>query len=103
MAAIQKQNPETAIFDVRKASEYQSEHLLVAENAPLDFVNESMKLIPRDKPVYIHCAGGYRSMIFASILHARGYDNLIDVRGGFKALKEAQMPVSDYVCPTTLL
>ena len=103
MASLVQQDPNAIVFDVRKASEYQSEHLMVAENAPLDFVNESMKLIPRDKTVYIHCAGGYRSMIFASILHARGYDNLTDVRGGFKALKEQQMPVSDYVCPTTLL
>jgi hydroxyacylglutathione hydrolase len=54
--------------------------------------------------VYIHCAGGYRSMIFASILRARGYDNLVDVVGGFKALKDSQkFEVSDYVCPTTLL
>ena len=60
--------------------------------------------IPKDKTVYVHCAGGYRSMIFASILRARGYDNLVDVIGGFKALKESALfEVSDYVCPTTML
>jgi rhodanese-related sulfurtransferase len=63
-----------------------------------------MLLIPKDKPVYIHCAAGYRSMIFVSILRARGYDNLIDVAGGFKAIKDGgKFSLTDYVCPTTLL
>jgi hydroxyacylglutathione hydrolase len=104
LSNIMNQNPNASVVDVRKASEFYSEHLLITENAPLDFVNESMKLIPRNKTVYVHCAGGYRSMIFASILRARGYDNLVDVRGGFKALKESNyFKVSDYVCPTTML
>jgi glyoxylase-like metal-dependent hydrolase (beta-lactamase superfamily II)/rhodanese-related sulfurtransferase len=97
-------NPETPVFDVRKKSEYFSEHVVEAENAPLDYVNESMLLIPKDKTVYVHCAAGYRSMIFTSILRARGYDNLIDVVGGFKAIKESnKFKVTDYVCPTTML
>lgn len=97
-------NPETPVFDVRKRSEYFSEHVVEAENAPLDYVNESMLLIPKDKTVYVHCAAGYRSMIFASILRARGYDNLIDVVGGFKAIKESnKFKITDYVCPTTML
>jgi glyoxylase-like metal-dependent hydrolase (beta-lactamase superfamily II)/rhodanese-related sulfurtransferase len=92
------------ILDVRKESEYKSEHILEAENAPLDFINESMMKISKDKTYYVHCAGGYRSMIFASILKARGYDNLIDIKGGFSAIKQqADIPVSEYVCPTTLL
>ncbi|MCC7245043.1 MAG: MBL fold metallo-hydrolase [Saprospiraceae bacterium] len=92
------------VFDVRKKSEYMSEHVMEVENAPLDFVNDSMLLLPKDKTAYIHCAGGYRSMIFASILKARGYDNLIDVVGGFKAIKDSnKFKVSDYVCPTTML
>lgn len=92
------------VFDVRKKSEYMSEHIMEVENAPLDFVNDSMLLLPKDKTAYIHCAGGYRSMIFASILKARGYDNLIDVVGGFKAIKDSnKFNVSDYVCPTTML
>jgi rhodanese-related sulfurtransferase len=104
LAEIMSKNPETALFDVRKKSEYFSEHVVEAENAPLDYVNESMLLIPKDKPVYIHCAAGYRSMIFTSILRARGYDNLIDVAGGFKALKESnKFKITDYVCPTTML
>lgn len=104
LAEIVAKEPGTAVFDVRKGSEYLSEHYAKASSAPLDTLNESMLEIPRDKTVYIHCAGGYRSMIFASILRARGYDNLIDVREGFKGLKDSgQFELTDYVCPTTLL
>lgn len=103
LAALQ-QAGDINIVDVRKSSEYLSEHIVNAENAPLDFVNESMQQLDKDKTYYIHCAGGYRSMIFTSILKARGYDNLIDVKGGFKAIKDAQkFQLTDYVCPTTLL
>ena len=92
------------ILDVRKNSEYLSEHVVDAENAPLDYVNESMLKVNKDKTYYVHCAGGYRSMIFNSILRARGYDNLVDVKGGFKAIKESEkFAVTDYVCPSTLL
>ena len=92
------------ILDVRKQSEYQSEHVIDAGNASLDFINESMLQVDKAKTYYVHCASGYRSMVFTSILKARGYDNLIDVKGGFKALKESgKFKVSDYVCPTTLL
>lgn len=104
LAEIQKNHPETAILDVRKNSEHLSEHILGAVNAPLDYVNDSMLKAEKDKTWYVHCAGGYRSMIFASILKARGYDNLIDVSGGFKAIKDSEkFLVSDYVCPSTLL
>ena len=92
------------ILDVRKKSEFLSEHLVEAENTPLDFINDSMAQIDKNKTYYVHCAGGYRSMIFNSILRARGFDKLIDVKGGFKALKEsAAFPLTDYVCPSTLL
>lgn len=95
---------EVNILDVRKNSEYLSEHIINAENAPLDFINESMSLIDKNKTYYVHCAGGYRSMIFNSILRARGFDNLIDVKGGFSAIKATGLfPVTDYVCPSTLL
>lgn len=92
------------ILDVRKASEYNSEHLIGAINAPLDYINDSMNKIDKDKTYYVYCAGGYRSMVFISILQARGYRNLIDVAGGFKAIKElGKFKVTEYVCPTTLL
>ncbi|MBN8686766.1 MAG: MBL fold metallo-hydrolase [Chitinophagales bacterium] len=103
LAAISK-TEDICIVDVRKKSEYLSEHLVNAENAPLDFINDSMSSLQKDKTCFIHCAGGYRSMIFNSILRARGYTRLVDVKGGFKALKESGLfPVTDYVCPTTLL
>lgn len=95
---------EVRILDVRKKSEFESEHLLQAENAPLDSINDSMITIDKNKTYYVHCAGGYRSMIFNSVLRARGYDNLVDVSGGFKAIKETgRFKISDYVCPSTLL
>jgi len=103
-AAIYAENNAVNILDVRKKSEYDSEHVLSAVNAPLDYVNDSMTKVDKNKTWYVHCAGGYRSMVFSSILKARGYDNLINVEGGFKAIKESEkFPVSDYVCPTTLL
>jgi hydroxyacylglutathione hydrolase len=92
------------ILDVRKKSEYLSEHIKQAENAPLDTINDSMAQIDKNKTYYVHCAGGYRSMIFNSILRARGFDNLIDVKSGFKGIKESgQFELTDYVCPSTLL
>ena len=90
------------IFDVRKPGEYLSEHLIDANNIPLDFLNNHMSEFPTEDHFYLHCAGGYRSMIAASILKSRGIHNLIDVRGGFAAIKKVQMKLSDYVCPSTL-
>jgi glyoxylase-like metal-dependent hydrolase (beta-lactamase superfamily II)/rhodanese-related sulfurtransferase len=92
------------ILDVRKASEYNSEHVVDALNAPLDYINDSMKKVMTDTKYYTHCAGGYRSLIFISILQSRGYRNLVDVKGGFNAIKESnKFNVTEYVCPTTLL
>ncbi|WP_378186846.1 rhodanese-like domain-containing protein [Aquimarina sp. W85] len=90
------------VFDVRKESEYLSEHVIDANNTPLDFLNNHLAEFPEDKPFFVHCAGGYRSMIASSILKSRGIHNLIDVKGGFKAIKEAGVPATDYVCPSTL-
>lgn len=99
-----RNNPEAMVADVRKKSEYDSEHIKDVINAPLDTVNDSMLKISREKPVYVHCAGGYRSMIFISILKARGYDNLVDVKGGFKSIRESgRFQLTDYICPSTLL
>jgi hydroxyacylglutathione hydrolase len=92
----------STIFDVRKPGEYLSEHLVNANSTPLDFLNNHMSEFPSKGNFYIHCAGGYRSMIAASILKSRGIHNLIDVRGGFSEIKEGGMKVSDYVCPSTL-
>ncbi|MFN3529450.1 MAG: MBL fold metallo-hydrolase [Bacteroidia bacterium] len=103
-AAAEAADHNINILDVRKKSEYYSEHILDAVNAPLDYINESMMQVDKNKTYYVHCAGGYRSMIFASILKARGYNNLINVAGGFGAIKASgKFNVSDYVCPTTML
>jgi glyoxylase-like metal-dependent hydrolase (beta-lactamase superfamily II)/rhodanese-related sulfurtransferase len=92
------------IVDVRKESEYKSEHVVGATNAPLDYINESMKDVSNTEKSYVHCAGGYRSVIFISILQARGYKNLVNVLGGFNAIKETKAyDLTEYVCPTTLL
>ena len=90
------------VFDVRKESEYLSEHILEAMNTPLDFLNDHLAEFPDNKIFYVHCAGGYRSMIASSILKSRGIHNLIDVKDGFKAIQEAGISLSKYVCPTTL-
>ncbi|MET3114934.1 hydroxyacylglutathione hydrolase [Pedobacter sp. CG_S7] len=91
------------VLDVRKNNEYTSEHLIGAINLPLDYVNEHLSEIDKDKTYYVHCAGGYRSMIFNSILRARGFDNLIDINGGFNAIKESgKLNLSPFVCPSTL-
>ncbi|WP_445386535.1 MBL fold metallo-hydrolase [Robiginitalea sp. IMCC44478] len=91
------------VIDVRKKSEFDSEHLIDAVNIPLNEINQHLAEIPKDKPFLLHCAGGYRSMIASSILKQRGWDNFADIRGGFDALKETELPKSEYVCPTTLL
>ncbi len=92
------------ILDVRRNGEYVSEHIVNAINSPLDNVNDVMASIDKEKTYYVHCGGGYRSMIFTSILRARGFDNLVDVKGGFKAIKDSdKFELTNYVCPTTLL
>lgn len=93
---------ELKVFDVRKESEYKAEHVEGAVNTPLDYLNEHLASIPKEEPVYLHCAGGYRSMIAASILKARGWHNIIDIDGGLKAIKDANIPVTAYVCPSTI-
>ena len=90
------------IFDVRKESEYISEHIPTAQSTPLSFLNSHLAEFPDEKTFFVHCAGGYRSMIAVSILKSRGIHNLVDVAGGFKAIKEAGIEVTDYVCPSTL-
>lgn len=91
------------ILDVRKENEFNSEHVVGAENIPLDYINNHLAEIDKNKTVFVHCAGGYRSMIFVSILRARGFDNLINVKGGFSAIKESGlMPLTEFVCPSTL-
>ncbi|WP_310555052.1 MBL fold metallo-hydrolase [Flavobacterium sp.] len=90
------------VFDVRKPGEYISEHIIDVPSAPLDFINDHLAEFPKEENFYLHCAGGYRSVIAASILKARGYHNVINVEGGFNAIKNTGIKTTNYVCPTTL-
>ena len=90
------------VFDVRKEGEYLSEHVIGAKNTPLDYINNHLTDFSTEETFFVHCAGGYRSMIAASILKSRGIHNFIDISGGFAKLKEAEISVSEYVCPSTL-
>jgi glyoxylase-like metal-dependent hydrolase (beta-lactamase superfamily II)/rhodanese-related sulfurtransferase len=90
------------IFDVRKPGEFEAEHIDGAASTPLDFLNEHLNEIPKEGEVYLHCAGGYRSMVAASILKARGWNNLIDIDGGYKAISTTTIPRTDFVCQSTL-
>lgn len=104
LATLLGKQSDASLLDVRKISEYRSEHVEAATNIPLDYINDSMPQIERDKPYYVYCGSGYRSMIFISILKARGYDNLVDVKSGFKEIKESnRFKVTEYVTPTSML
>lgn len=91
------------LLDARRHSEFESEHIIGAINFPLDFVNQQMSELDRNKRYYIHCAGGYRSVILASILKARGFEKLVNIRGGFRALSQTSLQRSHYKAPATQL
>ncbi len=92
------------LLDVRKKNEFESEHIAGAENVPLDFINEETSVLDRNKAYYVHCGSGYRSVIFISILLSRGFANLINITGGFKALKDSgRFAITDFVCPVSFL
>ncbi|SFW40486.1 MBL fold metallo-hydrolase [Cellulophaga fucicola] len=95
-------NNNATIFDVRKETEFQAEHIEDAKSTPLSMLNNHLAEFPKDEPFYIHCAGGYRSVIAASILKSRGIHNLVDIAGGFAAMRTANMSITKFVCPSTL-
>ncbi|PKH50267.1 MBL fold metallo-hydrolase [Tenacibaculum sp. Bg11-29] len=95
-------NNNSKVFDARKPGEYENEHIIDVPNTPLDFLNDHIQEFPKEENFYIHCAGGYRSVIASSILKARGYHNVIDVAGGYKAIKETNISRTANVCPSTL-
>ncbi|NVJ88260.1 MAG: MBL fold metallo-hydrolase [Flavobacteriaceae bacterium] len=98
--AMIDENP--LVFDVRKLGEYNSEHLTIAKTTPLDFINDHISEFPKKDNFYVHCAGGYRSVIAASILKARGYHNVIDIAGGYADLKKTSIAKTANACPSTL-
>lgn len=94
---------ESKIIDVRKESEYAAEHIEEAYSKPLAYINDWVKDINPQEHFYLHCAGGYRSMIAASILQARGYRNFTEVEGGFNAIAQTNVPKTDFVCQSKLI
>ncbi len=84
-------NKDSFICDVRKISEYETSRINSSVNTPLGEINNYLNDFPEDKDFYIHCAGGYRSVIAASILKSRGIHNIIDIKGGFKSIKETSI------------
>ncbi len=91
------------VVDVRKESEYAAGHLEDAYSKPLAYINEWVKDVNPNEHFYMHCAGGYRSMIAASILQARGYRNFTEVDGGFNAISKTNLPKTDYICQSKVL
>ena len=91
------------LLDVRKQSEFESQHILGATNFPLDFINDHVGELDKDQTWFIHCAGGYRSMIATSILKANGFTNVTNIMGGFKALKETTLPMTEFHEQITML
>jgi glyoxylase-like metal-dependent hydrolase (beta-lactamase superfamily II)/rhodanese-related sulfurtransferase len=102
LAKVMQADPNTKVVDVRKDGEYLSEHVQNAIHVSLEYLVNNLDRIPKEETFYLHCAGGYRSLIAHSVLKAKGYHHGIDVLGGFKAISESDVPKTDYVCPSTL-
>jgi hydroxyacylglutathione hydrolase len=94
---------ESKVIDIRRESEYEAEHVEDAYSRPLAYINDWVKDINPSEHFFLHCAGGYRSMIAASILQARGYRNFSEIEGGFKAIAESNVPRTDFVCQSKVL
>ena len=94
---------ESKVVDVRRESEYEAEHVDEAYSRPLAYINEWVKDINPEEHFYMHCAGGYRSMMAASILQARGYRNFTEIEGGFNAIAKTTVPKTDFVCQSKVL
>ena len=99
---VEKKASDIKIVDVRKNGEYESEHLENVTHYALDFMNNDLNKLDKNQEYYVHCAGGYRSVIAISLLMRNGYTKLIDIAGGYGALKNTSIPKTNFVCPTTL-
>ena len=90
------------VIDVRKDTEYAANHVAEAYSKPLAFINNWMKDLNKEEHFFLHCAGGYRSMIAASILHSRGVRNFTEIDGGFTAIAKTSIPITDYICQSKI-
>ncbi len=100
-AKVYKNNPKVPVFDVRNQGEYDSQHLVNVHFTPLSNLNDYLAEFPKEETFYVHCAGGYRSMIAVSILKSRGYHNAVNILGGMAAMKKTDLPMTQEICPTT--
>jgi len=94
--------PQITVVDARKPGEFEAEHIPGAKNIPLDFVNNHLSEIPDNDDFYLHCAGGYRSVIMASLLKSRGFHNIINVEKGISGIRKTDIKLSNFICPTTI-
>ena len=94
-------NQKSIVVDARKPSEYEAEHVDNALNIPLDNINENFQSVPKGDDFFLHCAGGYRSVIMASILKSRGIHNLINVEKGMSGIKQTNVSCTQFECPST--
>lgn len=99
---FEKNYKDNKVIDARKPGEYNSEHVENAVNIPLDFLNDYLSEVPKENNFYVHCAGGYRSVIWASIMKARGYHNMINIEKGMAGIRNTNVPLTNFVCPSTL-
>lgn len=90
------------VIDARKPSEFEAERVEKGINIPLDFINEHLAEVPKEDKFYVHCAGGYRSVIWASIMKSRGYHNMINIEKGMSGIRDTSIPLTKFVCPSTL-
>lgn len=90
------------VIDARKPSEFTAERVEKGINIPLDYLNEHLSEVPKEDTFYVHCAGGYRSVIWASIMKSRGYHNMINVEKGMSGIRNTSIPLTKFVCPSTL-
>ena len=102
LSAKLKKGLHAEILDVRKPTEFLSQHIEGAKNFPLDYINQNMNRLDRKATYVLHCLGGYRSMISASILRARGFQHLIDIQKGWRAIEQSDIPKTNYLCPSNL-
>src|SRR5690606_34615887 len=96
-----KQN-NNRVIDVRKEGEFAGEHLEFAESLPLAYINDWIATIDDSEHFYVHCAGGYRSMMAGSIFNSRGIRNFTEIAGGYGAIKNTELAKTDFVCQSTL-
>ncbi len=101
--AVEYSSENMHLLDVRRSSEFESEHIVGAENLPLDFIHSEFSKLDVNKTYYVHCAGGYRSVIACSVLKSKGFSKVINILGGFKALKETPLERTQFVAPKTML